>query len=82
MLRFFSFASFGTGSAGLFSSDLERFFVQYDEHDGYKRLQTSLEARESKCSTAAIGRLFYLALPPSVYPQVRASARLAASSSF
>lgn len=45
--------------------------MQYDGHDGYKGLQDVLEARESGCASAAIGRLFYLALPPSVYPQVR-----------
>ena len=34
-------------------------------------LEKVLEAREKEFEGAPLGRLFYLALPPSVYPQVR-----------
>ncbi|GMH35965.1 hypothetical protein BSKO_03833 [Bryopsis sp. KO-2023] len=43
---------------------------QYDGSAGYKGLQTALAERESKYCSSPAGRLFYLALPPSVYPQV------------
>ena len=38
-------------------------------------LEKVLEAREKEFEGAPLGRLFYLALPPSVYPQVLVSLR-------
>ena len=35
-----------------------------------QKLEKALEAREKEYAGAPLGRLFYLALPPSVYPQV------------
>ena len=40
----------------------------YDEPSGFKKLNSVLEKHESE-SSDPVGRLFYLALPPSVYPQ-------------
>lgn len=42
----------------------------YDEADGFQKLNKKLEEYENKHSNLPVGRLFYLALPPSVYPQV------------
>ena len=42
----------------------------YDEADGFQQLTKKLESYEEKHSNVPVGRLFYLALPPSVYPQV------------
>lgn len=42
----------------------------YDGDDGWARLAATLDARERSRPRAPAGRLFYLALPPSVYPQV------------
>lgn len=41
----------------------------YDEAEGFQALTKSLKAREEGHKSVPIGRLFYLALPPSVYPQ-------------
>ncbi|KAI3425139.1 hypothetical protein D9Q98_008910 [Chlorella vulgaris] len=42
----------------------------YDGAEGWQGLAKVLDKRESKCSKNPAGRLYYLALPPSVYPQV------------
>lgn len=44
----------------------------YDKAEGFQKLDQVLSERERKHSKAPVGRLFYLALPPSVYPQVPA----------
>ena len=41
----------------------------YDDPKDFQHLEEELSKRESD-SKGGIGRLFYLALPPSVYPQV------------
>lgn len=40
------------------------------EHASLQGLEKVLEEREKEFEGAPLGRLFYLALPPSVYPQV------------
>ena len=57
--------------------DRERFLQactyvagSYDESSGYQALTKALKTREKDHAEVPIGRLFYLALPPSVYPQV------------
>lgn len=47
----------------------------YDEAGGFQQLHKKLQDTESKFSSDPAGRLFYLALPPSVYPQVYLSLR-------
>ncbi|EFN53828.1 hypothetical protein CHLNCDRAFT_36395 [Chlorella variabilis] len=42
----------------------------YDGSEGWQKLAAVLEAREAKHRGCPCGRLYYLALPPSVYPQV------------
>ncbi|CAL8465488.1 g5024 [Coccomyxa elongata] len=42
----------------------------YDGDEGFQSLQKGLEDREKGHEGAPVGRLFYLALPPTVYPQV------------
>lgn len=42
----------------------------YDQDDGYQALQKAIKQREQNHDQVPLGRLFYLALPPSVYPQV------------
>ena len=42
----------------------------YDDDGGYQNLHKALKDREASHAEVPIGRLFYLALPPSVYPQV------------
>ncbi|KAL6766229.1 GLD1 [Auxenochlorella protothecoides x Auxenochlorella symbiontica] len=42
----------------------------YDTPHGWQRLAAVLDKRESATPKNPAGRLFYLALPPSVYPQV------------
>ena len=42
----------------------------YDEAEGFQQLTKKLKDHEEKHSNLPVGRLFYLALPPSVYPQV------------
>lgn len=42
----------------------------YDDAEGFKKLNSVLKKNEAENSSAPAGRLFYLALPPSVYPQV------------
>lgn len=41
----------------------------YDNADDFKKLDEELKKREDSAK-GSVGRLFYLALPPSVYPQV------------
>ena len=41
----------------------------YDDAEGFKKLNSTLVKNEAEHSSAPAGRLFYLALPPSVYPQ-------------
>lgn len=53
------------------SSEFRCIVTQYDGDDGYAVLQGLLTGREAKYAAHPAGRLFYLALPPSVYPQVR-----------
>ncbi|CAK0786708.1 Glucose-6-phosphate 1-dehydrogenase, cytoplasmic isoform [Coccomyxa viridis] len=43
---------------------------QYDGDEGFQGLEKALQEREKDFQGAPLGRLFYLALPPSVYPQV------------
>ena len=40
----------------------------YDEPGGYQALQTAMEGFEAQRPAAPSGRLYYLALPPNVYP--------------
>lgn len=50
-----------------------RLCVQYDKPEGFQTLQgllTKREAEAAKKSLGPYGRLYYLALPPSVYAQV------------
>lgn len=42
----------------------------YDKSEAFENLQSKLEEREQKSDGGPVGRLYYLALPPSVYPQV------------
>ena len=42
----------------------------YDGPEGWKALAAALAAREARHPACPCGRLYYLALPPSVYPQV------------
>ncbi|KAK9865125.1 hypothetical protein WJX84_006808 [Apatococcus fuscideae] len=42
----------------------------YDKSEAFENLQHTLEEREQKSQGGPAGRLYYLALPPSVYPQV------------
>ncbi|KAL3160128.1 hypothetical protein ABBQ32_010902 [Trebouxia sp. C0010 RCD-2024] len=42
----------------------------YDKPDGYKKAHEKMCERENKHNENPKGRLFYLALPPSVYPEV------------
>ena len=42
----------------------------YDEAEGFQKLQKALQEREQKHKEDPVGRLYYLALPPSVYPEV------------
>lgn len=43
----------------------------YDKSEAFENLQSKLEEREQKSEGGPVGRLYYLALPPSVYPQVQ-----------
>ena len=43
---------------------------QYDEAEGYSKLLQMVEKFEEESGCERCGRLFYLALPPSVYPDV------------
>lgn len=43
---------------------------QYDTPDGYKELSRLLCEKEKKNKDSPVGRLFYLAVPPTVYPEV------------
>jgi glucose-6-phosphate 1-dehydrogenase len=49
----------------------------YDEESGYVKLNEQISsAEEAKCgTTCSTRRLFYLALPPSIYPIVSAMVR-------
>lgn len=42
----------------------------YDKPEGFQKAHKTISERESKHSSDPKGRLFYLALPPSVYPEV------------
>lgn len=42
----------------------------YDEASGFANLQETLQGFETAASAKTVGRLFYLALPPQVYPDV------------
>ncbi len=42
----------------------------YDASEGFQALEKALREHESKSPCCPIGRLYYLALPPSVYPEV------------
>jgi hypothetical protein len=42
----------------------------YDSPEGYQALQQLMEEREAEHPRCPAGRLFYLALPPTVYPAV------------
>jgi glucose-6-phosphate 1-dehydrogenase len=42
----------------------------YEEPTGFQTLQQELARREGASASSAAGRLFYLALPPTVYPPV------------
>ncbi|KAK9813245.1 hypothetical protein WJX72_011396 [[Myrmecia] bisecta] len=42
----------------------------YDSHEGFQQLQTAIQKWEDSHQAHPHGRLFYLALPPSVYPEV------------
>jgi len=42
----------------------------YDGDDGFKRLETAILAAEKQSCRCRLGRLYYLALPPTVYPVV------------
>ncbi|KAG7674860.1 hypothetical protein Ndes2526B_g07698 [Nannochloris sp. 'desiccata'] len=42
----------------------------YDSAEGFQALEKAISAHEKKKSCCPAGRLYYLALPPSVYPQV------------
>ena len=53
----------------------------YDKPEAFENLQNTLEEREQKSDGGPVGRLYYLALPPSVYPQVRPKRHLLVSSS-
>lgn len=48
---------------------LEYVSGAYDAPEGYQKLHESLLEREKKSSDHPPGRLFYLALPPTVYPE-------------
>ncbi|KAK9827335.1 hypothetical protein WJX81_006694 [Elliptochloris bilobata] len=59
------------------SGDVSRFLDliaylpgSYDSAEGFQGLQAVLVTREQQYGMCPAGRLFYLALPPSVYPQV------------
>ena len=41
----------------------------YDTPEGFQGLQKAIKEREDEHSGCPLGRIFYLALPPSVYPQ-------------
>lgn len=45
----------------------------YDKSEAFENLQSKLEEREQQSEGGPVGRLYYLALPPSVYPQVQHS---------
>ena len=42
----------------------------YDDAEGYEKLEAAIKAHEAEQPCCPAGRLYYLALPPSVYPQV------------
>ena len=42
----------------------------YDQASGFQELQAHLKKRELRYAASPHGRLFYLALPPFVYPEV------------
>lgn len=42
----------------------------YDEDWGYQKLENALLEHEMSCPESPAGRLYYLALPPTVYPVV------------
>ena len=42
----------------------------YDQAPGYQELQKAIKSREQSHGKVPLGRLFYLALPPSVYLEV------------
>ena len=42
----------------------------YDDAEGWQALAAALDAREAAHVCCPAGRLYYLALPPSVYPEV------------
>ena len=42
----------------------------YDTPEGFQELQKAIKQREDEHQGSPLGRIFYLALPPSVYPQV------------
>lgn len=50
---------------------IEYVVGQYDEAPGFIELQKMLADRERRYQISPHGRLFYLALPPSVYVEVR-----------
>ena len=41
----------------------------YDSPEGFQSLQKVIKEREDEHSGSPLARIFYLALPPSVYPQ-------------
>ena len=42
----------------------------YDQPEGFQALNQALLDREAEHPRSPVGRLYYLALPPSVYPEV------------
>jgi glucose-6-phosphate 1-dehydrogenase len=47
----------------------------YDKPDGFRKLLTQMQEFEKECPAKSFGRLFYLALPPSVYLDVLTNIR-------
>jgi hypothetical protein len=47
----------------------------YDKPDGFRKLLTQMQDFEMECPAQSFGRLFYLALPPSVYLDVLTNIR-------
>ena len=47
----------------------------YDTPEGFQGLQEAIKQREDEHSGCPLGRIFYLALPPSVYPQASLPSR-------
>jgi glucose-6-phosphate 1-dehydrogenase len=55
---------------GIFVSQIKYVSGSYDTGEGFEKLNRAISEYEVSKSSGSYRRLFYLALPPSVYPSV------------